>query len=175
MPELEVSMSLKINEVFGEIADVLTDEQKQRGILIHAFQKIQEEHNYLPQEELDKLAVELNIPMSFVFSTATFYKQFYFTPRGKRIVRICTGTACHVRGADKVLHKIEDEFDIKEGETTEDLSMTLETVGCIGCCGLAPVATVNEDIVGEIDNRKLDTMMDKIKKDEDISSDDDDE
>jgi NADH-quinone oxidoreductase subunit E len=168
-------MSLKINEVFGEIADVLTDEQKQRGILIHAFQQIQEEHNYLPQEELDKLATELNIPMSFVFSTATFYKQFYFTPRGKRIVRICTGTACHVRGADKVLHKIEDEFDINEGETTEDLSMTLETVGCIGCCGLAPVATVNEDIVGEIDNNKLDMMMDKIKNDEDISSDDDDE
>jgi NADH-quinone oxidoreductase subunit E len=168
-------MSLKINEVFGEIADVLTDEQKQRGILIHAFQQIQEEHNYLPQEELDKLATELNIPMSFVFSTATFYKQFYFTPRGKRIVRICTGTACHVRGADKVLHKIEDEFDINEGETTEDLSMTLETVGCIGCCGLAPVATVNEDIVGEIDNNKLEMMMDKIKNDEDISSDDDDE
>ncbi len=168
-------MSLKIDEVFGEIAHVLTDEQKQRGILIHAFQQIQEEHNYLPQEELDKLAEELNVPMSFVFSTATFYKQFYFTPRGKRIVRICTGTACHVRGASKVLHKLEDEFDIKEGETTEDLSMTLETVGCIGCCGLAPVATVNEDLIGEIDNNKLDLMMDRIKKDEDISSDDDDE
>jgi NADH-quinone oxidoreductase subunit E len=74
-----------------------------------------------------------------------------------------------------VLHKIEDEFEIKEGETTPDLAMTLETVGCIGCCGLAPVATVNEDIVGEIDMKKLDWMMDIIKKGEDFASDEDDE
>ena len=168
-------MSLKLNEVFGEIGEVLTEEQKQRGILIHAFQQIQEEHNYLPEEELHKLVADLNIPMSLVYSTATFYKQFYFTPLGKRIFRVCTGTACHVRGADKVLHKVEDEFEIKEGETTSDLAMTLETVGCIGCCGLAPVATVNEDIVGEIDMKKLDVVMDSIKKDEDIKSDEDDE
>lgn len=173
MRELEVSMSLKLNEVFGEIGEVLSQEQKQRGILIHAFQQIQEEHNYLPQEELEKLAEELNVPMSFIFSTATFYKQFYFTPRGKKIVRICTGTACHVRGAEKVLHGLEGEFDIKEGETTEDLAMTLETVGCIGCCGLAPVATVNEDIVGEIDGKKLDAMVDNIRNDTDLTSDDD--
>ena len=168
-------MSLKLNEVFGEIADVLSEEQQQRGALIHAFQQIQEEHNYLPQEELEKLSKELNLPMSFIFSTATFYKQFYFTPRGKKIVRICTGTACHVRGASKVLNSLEDEFGVKEGETTEDLSMTLETVGCIGCCGLAPVATINEDIVGEIDAKKLDLMVDCVKNDKDLTSDEDDE
>ena len=168
-------MSLKLNEVFGEITDVLSEEQQQRGALIHAFQQIQEEHNFLPQEELDKLSKELNLPMSFIFSTATFYKQFYFTPRGKKIVRICTGTACHVRGASTVLNGLEDEFDIKEGETTEDLSMTLETVGCIGCCGLAPVATINDDIVGEIDAKKLDLMVDCVKNDKDLTSDDDDE
>jgi len=168
-------MSLKLNEVFGDIADVLSEEQQQRGALIHAFQQIQEEHNFLPQEELEKLSKELNLPMSFIFSTATFYKQFYFTPRGKKIVRICTGTACHVRGADKVLKSLESEFDVTEGETTEDLSMTLETVGCIGCCGLAPVATINEDIVGEIDAKKLDLMVDCVKNDKDLTSDDDDE
>jgi NADH-quinone oxidoreductase subunit E len=166
-------MSLKLNEVFGGIGEVLSEEQKQRGILIHAFQQIQEEHNYLPQEELEKLSNELSLPMSFIFSTATFYKQFYFTPRGKKILRICTGTACHVRGADKVLHSLEDEFGVKEGETTEDLSMTLETVGCIGCCGLAPVATVNADIVGEIDAKKLDLIVDNINNDTDLTSDDD--
>ena len=168
-------MSLKLNEVYGEIADVLSEEQQQRGALIHAFQQIQEEHNFLPQEELEKLSKELNLPMSFIFSTATFYKQFYFTPRGKKIVRICTGTACHVRGASKVLNSLEDEFGVKEGETTEDLSMTLETVGCIGCCGLAPVATINEDIVGEIDAKKLDLMVDCVKNDASLTSDDDDE
>jgi NADH-quinone oxidoreductase subunit E len=168
-------MNLKLDEVLGHVGEVLTEAQKKRGVLIHAFQQIQEEHNYLPEEELHKLSKNLDIPLSDVYSTATFYKQFYFTPRGKQIFRVCTGTACHVRGASTVLHKIEDEFEIKEGETTADLAMTLETVGCIGCCGLAPVATVNEDIVGEIDMKKLDGLMDSIKKGEDIKTDDDDE
>jgi NADH-quinone oxidoreductase subunit E len=175
MPELEVSMSLNVDEVLGHVSEVLTKSEKQQGVLIHAFQQIQEEHNYLPEEELIKLSKNLKLPLSVVYSTATFYKQFYFTPRGKKIFRICTGTACHVRGAAKVLSTIEDEFEIKEGETTADLEMTLETVGCIGCCGLAPVATVNEDIVGEIDMKKLDGLVDCIKKGEDIKSDDEDE
>jgi len=156
-------MSLKVNEVLGHAIDVLTESQKKRGVLIHAFQQIQEEHNFLPEEELIKLSKNLQIPMSDVYSAATFYKQFYFSPRGKKIVRVCTGTACHVRGADKVLHKIKDEFEIKESETTPDLAMTLETVGCIGCCGLAPVATINEEIVGEITMNKLEGIVDSIK------------
>jgi len=168
-------MSLNPNEVLGHVSEVLTEAQKKRGVLIHAFQKIQEEHNYLPEEELHKLSKNLDIPLSDVYSTATFYKQFYFTPRGKQIFRVCTGTACHVRGASTVLHKVEDEFEIKEGETTADLAMTLETVGCIGCCGLAPVATINEDIIGEIDMKKLDGLMESIKKGEDFKTDDDDE
>ncbi|MEF9438574.1 MAG: NAD(P)H-dependent oxidoreductase subunit E, partial [Candidatus Mariimomonas ferrooxydans] len=132
-------MEIKADEIIGHIGEVLTEEQKKRGILIYAFQKIQKEVNYLPEDALKKLSQELDIPLSDVYSTASFYKQFYFTPRGKKIVKVCTGTACHVRGADEVLNKIENEFKIKEGETTPDLSMTLETVGCIGCCGLAPI------------------------------------
>ena len=157
-------MTLKVNEIIGHASDHLTEDQKKRGVLIYAFQRIQEEENYLPEETLKKLAKELNIPLSLVYSTASFYKHFYFTPRGKKIVRVCTGTACHVRGADTVLNKIKDEFEIDEGETTDDLSMTLETVGCIGCCGLAPVATINEDITGEIDTKKIDEIIDSIKE-----------
>ncbi|MBI5055177.1 MAG: NADH-quinone oxidoreductase subunit NuoE [Nitrospirae bacterium] len=157
-------MSLKTDEIIGHVGSVLTEDQKKRGILIHAFQKIQEEHNFLPEEELRRLSKNLDIPMSDVYSTATFYKQFYFSPRGKKIVRVCTGTACHVRGADKVLNKIKNEFGIEEGETTADLAMTLETVGCIGCCGLAPVATINEDVVGEIDMKKVEGVIEEIKK-----------
>jgi len=163
-------MSLKVDEVLGHVAEVLTETEKKRGVLIHAFQQIQQEHNFLPEEELIKLSKNLDIPMSIVYSTATFYKQFYFTPRGRKIVRVCTGTACHVRGASKVMNRLEDEFDIKEGETTEDLAMTLETVGCIGCCGLAPVATVNEDIVGEIDNKSLNVMIESIKEDDAVKA-----
>jgi len=157
-------MNLKVDEIIGHIGEVLTEDQKKRGILIHAFQRIQKEHNYLPGDVLKTLSQKLGIALSDVYSTASFYKQFYFTPRGKNIVRVCTGTACHVRGADNVLNKIEEEFKIKEGETTPDLSMTLETVGCIGCCGLAPVATINENIVGEIDMKKVDEIIDTIKQ-----------
>ncbi len=156
-------MKLKVDEMIGHISVELSDSQKNRGILIYAFQKIQKEYNYLPGDVLNTLSHKLNIPLSDVYSTASFYKQFYFTPRGKKIVRVCTGTACHVRGADSVLHKIEDEFNIEPGETTSDLGMTLETVGCIGCCGLAPVATINEDIVGEIDMKKIDEIIETIK------------
>jgi len=157
-------MSLNLDVILGNVSETLTESQKVRGVLIHAFQQIQEEHNYLPEEELKKLSKNLNIPLSEVYSTATFYKQFYFTPRGRKIVRVCTGTACHVRGADKVMHTIKKEFSINEGETTSDLAMTLETVGCIGCCGLAPVATINEEIVGEIDKNKLEGIIEAIKE-----------
>ena len=163
-------MTLNVNEVLGHVAEVLTETEKKRGVLIHAFQQIQVEHNYLPEEELVKLSKNLDIPLSVVYSTATFYMQFYFTPRGRKIVRVCTGTACHVRGASKVMNRLQDEFDIKEGETTEDLSMTLETVGCIGCCGLAPVATVNEDIIGEIDNKSLNGMIENIREDDTVKA-----
>lgn len=156
-------MTLKLDEIIGVVSDKLTDEQKKRGVLIHAFQKIQKEENYLPKESMVKLAEELDIPLSYVYSTATFYKQFYFTPRGKKIVKVCTGTACHVRGASTVMDKIQNEFNVRDGETTADLSMTLETVGCIGCCGLAPVATIDEEIIGEIDSKKLDSIVETIK------------
>ncbi len=157
-------MDIKADEIIGHIGEVLTERQKKRGILIHAFQKIQHEYNFLPGDALKALSEKLDIPMSDVYSAATFYKQFYFTPRGKKIVRVCTGTACHVRGASKVLNKIKDEFKLEEGETTPDLSMTLETVGCIGCCGLAPVATVNEDIIGEIDMKKIEEIIEAVKR-----------
>jgi NADH-quinone oxidoreductase subunit E len=142
----------------------LNERQKKRGILIYAFQKIQKEYNYLPADALKILSENLDIPLSDIYSTASFYKQFYFTPRGKKIVRVCTGTACHVRGAEGVLNKLEEEFQVEPGETTPDLSMTLETVGCVGCCGLAPVATINENIIGEIDVKKIETMINSIKK-----------
>jgi NADH-quinone oxidoreductase subunit E len=158
-------MKLKVDETIGHIRDVISDKEKKRGVLIHTFQKVQEEMNYLPEDALKMISEKLDIPLSDVYSTASFYKQFYFTPRGKKIVKVCTGTACHVRGATEVLDSLEKEFDVKEGETTEDLSMTLETVGCIGCCGLAPVATVNEDIVGEIDSKKIEAIIESIKAD----------
>ena len=152
-----------IGEYYKETGDVLTEEQKKRGLLIYAFQQIQKEYNYLPEEKLKELSKKLSIPLADIYSTASFYKHFYFKPRGKNVVCVCMGTACHVRGASKVLEKLEKEFGIKEGETTEDLSVTLETVGCVGCCGLAPVVTVNEEVIGDVGQKKVNEIINKVK------------
>jgi len=157
-------MEIKADEIIGHIGEILEERQKKRGILIHAFQRIQAEYNYLPEDVLKTLSKKLNIPLSDVYSTASFYKQFYFIPRGKNVVKVCTGTACHVRGADKVLKGLAEEFEIKEGETSADMSITLETVGCVGCCGLAPVVAVNEEVVGEVDMEKIEEIIEAVKK-----------
>lgn len=153
-----------IDAHYKAMGRILTANQKKKGLLIHAFQQIQKEHNYLPEEKLKELSKNLDIPLSEVYSAASFYKHFYFKPRGKNIVCVCTGTACHVRGASKVLQALEEEFGVREGETTEDLSMTLETVGCVGCCGLAPVVTVNEEVLGEVGPKKVGDIIDKVRQ-----------
>jgi len=159
-----MELNIDIEKQIGVVGGVLTREQKSRGLLINSFQRIQEEFNYLPEEALQALGRELDVPMSVVYSTASFYKHFYFKPRGKKVVKVCTGTACHVRGASEVLTAMENEFGVKEGETTEDLSMTLETVGCVGCCGLAPVATINEEVIGEVDSERIDEIIRTVKE-----------
>ncbi len=161
---------LNIDEHYKEIGEVLTGDQKKRGLLIYAFQQIQNEYNYLPEDKLRELSKKLDIPLADVYSTASFYKHFYFKPRGKNVVCICMGTACHVRGASKVLQKLEEEFGVKEGETTEDMSMTLETVGCVGCCGLAPVVTVNEEVVGDVGPKKVNEIIKKVKVEAKVKS-----
>lgn len=153
----------ELSEYYKEINDLITEEQKRKGLLIHALQSIQKEYNYLPEEKLQELSRELNIPLANIYSTASFYKHFYFKPRGRNVVCVCMGTACHVRGAGKVLESLEESFGIKSGETTPDLSVTLETVGCVGCCGLAPVVTVNEEVIGVVDSEKINNIIDAVR------------
>lgn len=153
------------HESIGHVGEVLTEAQKNKGLLIHSLQSIQKNHNYLPEDELKSLSKNLMLPLSEIYSTATFFKQFYFTPRGRNVACVCTGTACHVRGAGEILDALKSEFKIGEGETTEDGSLTLETVGCVGCCGLAPVLTMNEEIVGEVGDEKLEKLVDQIRGD----------
>jgi NADH:ubiquinone oxidoreductase subunit E len=155
---------IEVEKYYGATGSVLNEDQKKRGLLIHAFQEIQKEHNYLPEERLTELSRSLDIPLSEIYSTASFYKHFYFKPRGKNTVCVCMGTACHVRGAAKVLRRLEEEFGVKEGETAPDMSVTLETVGCVGCCGLAPVVTVNEEVAGDIDSERVDEIIATVRK-----------
>lgn len=157
---------IDIDQRIGEVGEILAELEKKRGILIHVLQKIQEDNGYLPEDILRKLSKTLNIPLSEIYSVASFYKMFHFKPRGKKVVRVCLGTACYVRGSKKVLNALENEFHVNNGETTGDLAMTLETVGCVGCCGLAPVATINEDVVGEIvGGKKLELLIRSVRED----------
>lgn len=160
----EMEMEIDVEGRIGPVGRHLCEHDKKKAMLIPVLHRIQEDHGFLPGEVLQGMARKLDLPLAEIYSVASFYNQFHFSPRGKKIVRVCMGTACHVRGASKVLDGLRDEFGIEVGETTEDLALTLETVGCVGCCGLAPVATVNEDVVGEIGPKRLGALIDTIKE-----------
>ena len=156
---------IEVDEQIGEVGRILSNQERKRGLLIYALQQIQENDGYLQEEVLRRLSKNLSISLAEIYSVASFYKMFHFKPRGRKIVRVCLGTACYVRGSKKVLTTLENEFNVKNGETTDDLAMTLETVGCVGCCGLAPVSTINEDIIGEIvGEKKIETLISSIKE-----------
>lgn len=153
-----------VSEHYKEIDNVLSREQKNRGVLIEAFQELQKAYNHLPEDRLIELSRKLDISLAEIYSTASFYKHFHFEPRGKNIISVCTGTACHVRGATKVIQGLEEEFGITKGQTTSDMSMTLDTVGCVGCCGLAPVVTVNSEVIGDVNEKKIKDIITLVKE-----------
>ncbi|MCK4461996.1 MAG: NADH-quinone oxidoreductase subunit NuoE [candidate division Zixibacteria bacterium] len=126
--------------------------------LIAVLQDIQKEFHFLPCEALKRTAEELNVPLSKVFSVSTFYNAFSLHPRGKKIVRVCVGTTCHIRGAKQIQEQLENHLKIKAGETTEDMKFTLEVVACVGACAMAPVVAVNDKYYGSVkvsDSKKL--------------------
>lgn len=130
---------------------LLAEHAEDAGALIPVLQQAQEIYGYLPADALREIAERRATPFSEVYGVATFYSQFYLTPRGKTIVRICHGTACHVAGAPGVTRAITDELGVGVGETSEDLSFTVEGVACVGCCGLAPVVVTGEQVHGQMD------------------------
>lgn len=128
----------------------LQKHQHDKSLLVDILQDIQAEVGYLPKEVLQETSEGLGVPLSRVYSVATFFKAFSLTPRGRYLINVCMGTACHVRGAVKVLEKIEQELKVKRGETTKDLKYTLETVNCVGACALGPMVIIGEDYHGEM-------------------------
>ncbi len=111
--------------------------------LIEALQDVQREYHFLPREALERVCKELGVPLSKGYAAATFYAAFSLTPKGRNIVRLCKGTACHVRGAETLQEEITEAIGLGPGETSEDLSYTFETVNCLGACAMAPVVVVN--------------------------------
>ncbi|MCI2426657.1 NADH-quinone oxidoreductase subunit NuoE [Candidatus Acetothermia bacterium] len=138
------------------VRDILTGYTGKRHELVPILQEVQTELGYLPEEALVMIATFTGIPESEVFAIATFYSQFRLTPTGRNRVMVCRGTACHVKGAPQILEEIENYLNIKEGETTPDLEFTLESVACIGCCGLAPCLIINsKDVHGRLTPKKV--------------------
>ncbi len=147
-----------------KVSEILGKYEADESSLIAILQDIQEEYSYLPKEALVQVSKEMNVPLSRVLSLATFFKAFSLKPKGKHPVHICLGTACHVRGAQLVLEKFEREMGIKSGETSEDLLFSLDAVRCLGCCGLAPVVQVGEEVHGKITPAKVAGVVKKYKK-----------
>ena len=132
--------------------------------IISILQDIQTEANWLPEEDLRYVSAQLQIPLSKMMALATFYKAFSLEPRGKHIVSVCLGTACHVRGAERIAGAVERELGIQGGETDESLTWTLETVGCLGACALGPIVVVDGEYHGQMTSAKATRLLKKIKK-----------
>jgi NADH-quinone oxidoreductase subunit E len=129
---------------------ILEEYETERGAVIPVLQQAQDIYGYLPQEVLETIARKMRVPLSQIYGVATFYSQFYLTRRGRHIVRQCDGTACHVRGAGRIIQAVEKELGIKAGETTPDYRITFEVVYCLGSCGLSPTAMVDNEVVGHL-------------------------
>jgi len=125
------------------------------GTLIAVLTDIQKEYTYLPREALRRVGERLEIPLSRLFSVCTFYKIFSLAPRGKHSIKVCLGTACHVKGAALILDRLRRDLEVPEGGTTKDGEFTLETVRCVGCCSIAPVVTVDETAYGRLKQEEL--------------------
>ncbi len=153
-----------MEEVDKTIDGIIAGYKDEKSMLIPILQDIQQEYNYLPQDVLLRLADKLQIPLSQLYSVATFYNAFSLTPRGKHIVNVCVGTACHVRGAPKILDKFIKTLRVREGETTENNCFTLSTVGCLGACALAPLVVVDEKYFGKTSQIKVNGIVKRYAK-----------
>ena len=129
------------------------------SFLIEILQDVQDEYKYLPREALRQVSMTLNVPMSKIFHIATFYKAFSLEPKGDNLVSVCLGTACHVKGGQRILDAFCRELGIQAGETTKDLKFTLERVNCVGACAMGPVIKIDDDYHGQVKTARLGRIL----------------
>lgn len=145
VPQTQATPAEEID--YLELDNIIENEfRSDRENLIMMLQAIQRRYNYLPKPSLSYLSEKVGVPLSQIYGIATFYATFSLEPRGRNLITVCLGTACHVRGAKRVHERIKEHLHIHDGQTTEDRRFTLESVRCIGCCSLGPVVKVNEDV-----------------------------
>lgn len=145
-------MENKIEIDWHKINVIIDSYSANNEALLMIMQDISDMYNYVPPEVVPVLVEKLGVEESLIYSVATFYKTISLEPRGKYIINVCTGTACHIRGASKVMDALAEKLNIGEGETTDDLLFTLEAVRCVGCCASGPVITVNHETYGGLDS-----------------------
>jgi NADH-quinone oxidoreductase subunit E len=144
-----------------QLKEILSSYDGKREELIPILQQVQTEFGYLPEEATLEVAKFTRVPESRLYAVASFYAQFRFTPVGRNLVMVCRGTACHVRGASRILEEMEKILGIKEGETTSDMEYTLETVACLGCCALSPCVMINKKVYAKLTKAKIREIFSK--------------
>ena len=149
---------------WGKIDEIIETYRGNPEALLMIMQDISDLYNYVPPEVVPLLVERLGVRESLIYSVATFYKAISLEPRGKYIVHVCTGTACHVRGAGKILDALQEKLHIAEGQTTDDRLFTLEAVRCIGCCASGPVITVNKETHGGLDRSSVVKVLEGYKQ-----------
>ena len=152
-------MSAETRQVEETVDSILNSYQHDKSLLVSILQDFQAECNYLPKEGLTGVSEGLGIPLSQVYSIATFFKAFSLKPRGRHSIAVCLGTACHVRGAVRILEEIERELGISRGETTKDFKYTLETVNCVGACALGSIVIADGEYSGQMKTDKVKPLL----------------
>ncbi len=152
-------MDIEIKKLGERVEQILGKYQHDKGMLVSVLQDVQAEYNYLSKEALAQVSQSLGVPLSQVYSVATFFKAFSLKPRGRHLINVCLGTACHVRGAVRIVEQVERELGIKPGETAENLKYTLETVNCVGCCALGPVVIIDGEYSGQMKTNKVKPLL----------------
>ena len=147
-----------------QLSDILAEYRAEQGSLIPILQKVQEHYGYLPEEAISEVAKFTRLTESEIFGVASFYAQFYFTKRGKHSIKVCLGTACHVRGGQQILDEISRELDVESGGTTKDNQFSIERVACFGSCALAPVMVVDKNVYGRMTVAKAKDILNLYRK-----------
>ncbi len=147
-----------------KIEEIIREYDSSRDSLISILQDVQSEYRYLPESILKLVARKLGLPLIQVYGVATFFKAFSLKPRGKHLLSVCLGTACHVRGAPAVLDEVERKLCIEPGETSEDMQFTLETVNCLGACALGPIMVMDGEYHGQMVPGKVQATINRYKK-----------
>lgn len=151
------------SQLSDELAQIVAEYGSERGALIPILQKVQEKFGYLSEEAISRIAKLCRISESEIFGVASFYAQFYFTRRGRHSIKVCLGTACHVRGGERILDEIKRELKVESGGTTEDNRFSLERVACFGSCALAPVVVIDKDVYGRMTVSKAKEVLEQYK------------